>query len=156
MARNKITLNIEPKPKKKPRGKPFAKGNEFAFPKGQSGNPGGRPKGSGSKKISEAYTAILEQKIPEDVAEKLGLEGDVTWADAIAIQTAKNSVGLTAVINHTSVTELREVTEGKLPEKTEMSGAGGTPLTAPTFAVNFVKAKDGKPAPKEEQDAKNS
>ena len=29
--------------KKKPRGKPFEKGNETAFKPGQSGNPGGLP-----------------------------------------------------------------------------------------------------------------
>jgi hypothetical protein len=49
--------------KRAPRGRPFPKGHTFGnrFKKGQSGNPGGRPK---SAKLSEAYRALLE--LPPD------------------------------------------------------------------------------------------
>jgi Family of unknown function (DUF5681) len=49
-----------PKVKKRPRGKPFAKGNTLSLPyrfkPGQSGNPGGRPK---SKEINSASRDFL-------------------------------------------------------------------------------------------------
>src|SRR5688572_1222656 len=45
--------------KKKARGKPFAKGNEFAFKPGQSGNPAGRPK---VRTLSDTYRTCLAEK----------------------------------------------------------------------------------------------
>lgn len=49
--------------RKRPRGKPFAKGNSFAWKPGQSGNPSGRPK---VRTISEAYRKYLAEVDPED------------------------------------------------------------------------------------------
>jgi Family of unknown function (DUF5681) len=57
-------LSRGPKIKRKPRGKPFEKGNMFSlpyrFPKGVSGNPGGRPK---TKKINESARKQLAADI---------------------------------------------------------------------------------------------
>lgn len=162
---NKNIIDLRVKPQKgKPRGKPFPKGeaNVTAYKPGADwkGNAGGRPKGSGAKKISEAYNGALSQDIGEEYKIKLGLDKDApcSWADAIAIQTCRKAVdGDSSNVNFTAITELRETTEGKTPEKTELGGFGGTPLNAPTFSVNFVKPMhedgetlDGKPAEQSE------
>lgn len=111
----------------------------YQYKKGQSGNPSGRPKGTGTKKISEAYTAYLQQEIPDDDRLKLGLEPGTTWADAISIQIMRRSLGLVNSdgVCFTAVTELRETTEGKTPDKAEVSGKDGAPLTAPSIHVVF-------------------
>jgi hypothetical protein len=138
-----IRLKVEKAKKGKPRGNPD-KTAPFRFKPGQSGNPGGRPKGAGSKKISEAYSAALMSPVPAEVREKLGIdtEADCSWADLIAIQMVRKSVEVDgAKVNFSAVTELRETTEGKTADKQEVSGAGGVPLNVPTYQVNFVKPK---------------
>jgi hypothetical protein len=54
-----MAFQIKAKKKNRPRGRPFPKGHKIGhrFPKGTSGNPGGRPK---MKLMSEAYKAALE------------------------------------------------------------------------------------------------
>lgn len=87
------------KKKGKPRGKgkPFEPGNLYRFPKGVSGNPGGRP-----KLLSEAYRAWLAL-----IDEKTGL----THAELVA-----QSQGQRAIIAYdtTAAKELRQATEGDL------------------------------------------
>lgn len=84
--------------KAKPRGKPFPKGHKLGnrFPKGVSGNPGGRPK---FKILSEAYKVVLEhdnakpfkpQTNAEAIAEKMAAEarkGKVNAASELADRT---------------------------------------------------------------------
>jgi hypothetical protein len=55
------------------RGRPFEKGNAHAFKRGQSGNPGGRPK---STKLTEALLAKL--------GERASAISDMTFAEFIA------------------------------------------------------------------------
>jgi hypothetical protein len=120
------------------------------------GNATGRPKGSGSKLISQAYEAILHQEIPDWVKEKLEVDGKVTWSDLIGIQLVKKAAGLKSEINFNAITELREVTEGKLPDSHELTGKDGAPLQAPTFSipVEFVdpKKKDSELKQEDEDD----
>ena len=87
---------LEIRPKKRPRGKPFAKGNKHGprFPKGVSGNPGGRPKSATAAQACRAFLAAPATKAPfgknktnaEDIVEALGskaLLGDRGCAEAI-------------------------------------------------------------------------
>lgn len=84
---------------KKPRGRPFAKRNPYAFKPGQSGNPAGRPK---SITLSEAYRKALAQVCPEDP------EGR-TFAEVIAARLVAEA----AAGEVSSAREIADRTEGK-------------------------------------------
>jgi hypothetical protein len=97
----------------------FKKGNPYGFKKGQSGNPSGRPKGSGTKVVSEAYRIQLGRSVPASVARALGFDGSITWAEAMAcgmIQAASRGEASAAK-------EVREVTEGRLPETSNINAS---------------------------------
>jgi hypothetical protein len=142
MPRKNIVINLDRK-----KGK--ARGDQGANPafvarirkKGDPPIPGcGRPKGAvGAKKISEAYARHLEDKVPEDIATDLDIPLNSTWADAIAYQQLRQAIVRPAndVVNQEAVTELREVTEGKLADKSEFSGRDGVPLPSQLPPVNF-------------------
>jgi hypothetical protein len=108
----------------------------------------------GKGKISEAMSAMLTEKIPEHMKTFLGIDDvpDATWADAISYQTVKRAVGLIDgdKICFTAITELRETTEGKTPEKSEVAGAGGAPLATTPININFIKPKNKESIPNEE------
>lgn len=143
---------ISDKPPKNPKMVAAGKRNKNAaealkpyhFKKGQSGNPSGRPKGStghGTKLISEAYHAYLQKQIPEEDCLKLGIDpaDNLTWADMIAVRTMQRSIGIVGSdkVCFDAIQELREVTEGKIPEKAEVTGKDGAALSAPP-QVNIV------------------
>lgn|SRR5574342_643212 len=68
-AKGKVVTTL-PKRKGKPRGKAFAPGNIWRFPKGISSNPGGRP-----KKLGESLAILLAREDPKTgklIAELLG------------------------------------------------------------------------------------
>jgi hypothetical protein len=93
------------KPKRAPRGKPFAKGNIWRFPPGESPNPGGRP-----KVLVQAYLEVLGYVDVDDmertqalaIAETMcqrALAGDVAAAREIRLATEgqRLSVDLTVL-----------------------------------------------------------
>lgn len=122
--REDITVNVDmtpdpPKAPCKPRGKAFEKGNPWAWKPGQGGG-GGKRKGTGIAVISKAYTAQLTSKVPVEVAEALGFDTEhlPTWAEAMAA-----GVIARAVAHDTpAAKEVREVTEGRLPESLSVDG----------------------------------
>jgi hypothetical protein len=80
------------------------------FPKGRSGNPGGRPK----TPITDAYRRIAKKKFPGDK------EGR-TYAQLAAEGTFKAAIkGKTEAVK-----EIRESLEGKIPQATHVSGGVG-------------------------------
>ena len=100
--------------KGKPRGRPFPKGNPWAWKPGQSGNPAGR---TPLVRIGEAYSKILGIPIPDDPMER-------TYAEAIAQKVAE----LALKGNLFAVEEIADRTEGKPRQPVEHSGPDGGPI----------------------------
>jgi len=82
---------------------------------GQSGNPSGRPK---RKPLTDAYAAILDKKIPREVAARLKLLGQPTYAQVIAISLAKEAIKgkVNAAAELADRVEGRITTPGDSPE----------------------------------------
>lgn len=110
-----VLITAEAEPKKKPRGRPFQKGNKWTVKPGEVRNPKGGPKGS--KLISKAYNVLLSSKVPAKIAKEHGLT-NVTWAELIAMGMAKAAAGGETP----AAKEIREVTEGKLAETMNLTG----------------------------------
>lgn len=94
-ARTRARTEISAKPKRKATGRPFPKGHKWRWPKGVSGNPGGRP-----ATLSGAYKAWLELPYPKDPS--------MTNAQAIAV--AQGAWALDG--DATAAREIRQATEG--------------------------------------------
>jgi hypothetical protein len=101
------------------RGQPFKKGNPYTFKPGQSGNPTGI-QGRNITVISKAYVTMLSNKVPAAMARQLGFDPDhpVTWAEALAAGMLNRAV----THDTPAAKEIREVTEGKLPESLNLDG----------------------------------
>lgn len=110
----------------------------------------GSLKGNGKKLLSSAYRATLGNLVDTATREANGLPEGTTWADFIALQTVKRSVGIVGKDNicFTAITELRETVEGKTPEK--MVAAGGNSELAA-----LVQAINSPPAPEPEGEEEN-
>ena len=88
-------------------------------------------------KISDAYKARLNDEIPVPIAQLLSVSPRMTWAELIALQTLKKAVGVLEKdndISFTAITELRESTEGKTPERVAIGG-GNLELDALAKAI---------------------
>ena len=134
--RHVITIDLERKPKLKSRGGPgarrdtlFQPGNPYAFKTGQSGNPKGRPQGTGAKLIRQAYSVRLT-----DICTLPGLE-NVTWVEAIALGLCRAA----ARGDITAARELRETTEGRVQER--LNSAAGTDYDAGRSAKEMLLAQ---------------
>jgi hypothetical protein len=79
---------------------------------GQSGNPSGRPR---TKPISDRYAYIAEEKLPESVRKKLGLEAGATYGDALSLMQFRSALNG----NTGAAREIREAIEGKAAIHTE-------------------------------------
>jgi len=100
------------------------------WPKGVSGNPGGRPK---KKLITEAMERLAGEPVPREVLQRLRLPGlpadaKLTWADVIvrgiAISAAKGRAEACSVF--------ADRLEGKVPQA--VTGADGAPLIPATLS----------------------
>jgi hypothetical protein len=90
------------KEKAKSRGKPFEKGHQYAFKPGQSGNPGGLPKGT--PKVSVALMKLLRSD-PDEVFKPKSRAEQIAFALFQKAVTGDVSV----------IKELSDRTEGKSP-----------------------------------------
>lgn len=104
--------------KLKPRGRAFAKGNQWGFKKGQSGNPGGK------SRVLQRFGARIAEELVQPAPEALrrwyklpkgATKFDVMMAAAVA-QAMDGDL--------TAFVALRETCEGKLPNKNFNISAG--------------------------------
>ena len=100
------------KPKRRPRGNsPFVKGNTYGFKKGQSGNPGGKPKVF--VKFAAKVAEEMLQPVPKEIKAALGLPRGATMYDAMV-----RALLLQAANGDTmAFTTARESVEGKLAQR---------------------------------------
>lgn len=105
------------------------------WPKGVSGNPGGRPK---VKALSHAYRAHLEQVVPTDP------EGR-TYAEVIAAMLAKKAVeGDVAAAR-----ELADRTEGRAPQSVTLEKPEDPLLKKPRHELVYFAQTGFWPTPEE-------
>jgi hypothetical protein len=85
------------------------------WPKGTSGNPGGRPR---KRPVTERYEVFLEEPLPDDLRVKLHLKRGATYGDALA----KRQI-LAAILGKSPnfAREVREAIEGKSPQRLEIT-----------------------------------
>lgn len=152
MAETQAVIKIQkisfPKKKKaRGKGKPFEKGNQYAATKGEKRNPKGLNQwGNGATLISEAARQHLQRKVPKEIAELLGCNEGITFAEALSISASIHAING----NMVAVKELREITEGKTPETIYLSGGkdkDGETLpvaTTTTLMINFVDPPEKK------------
>ena len=138
---------LEPKRKLKPRGKPFAPGNQYRF---KPGKIGGRPPGSQDKalKLSQAYGDMLEQQVEK---------GSLTRAEAIAQRMAHIATTGKPGAAVIAAKELADRTEGKamqqvqvqqsIDEQTLLRLLDLAPLLHGPQAHINVKIEKSKPSP---------
>jgi hypothetical protein len=113
-----VIIGTGARPKLRPRGRPFKKGegHAFQFKPGQSGNPGGKPKIQ--QRMSAEYDAFLARAIPDEVALAVGLPPGSTWAEAIASAV----IARAACGDVSAAREVRDVTEGHVPPSVNQEG----------------------------------
>jgi hypothetical protein len=99
-------------------------------------------RGPNKNLLSKSYKAIMGIQLPEDLKQKLGLDDGCTYADAIGYQVVKRALGLVPDdrICFRAITELRETTEGKTPDKVIAAGTNAE-------LSNLARIMQGEPAP---------
>jgi hypothetical protein len=92
------------------------------WPKGTSGNPGGRKR----RVLSDRYAALMESVLPEELRKPLKLPAGALWGDAIALVSARTALrsSETGVAQRK---ELRESIEGKAAQRIEVHPFGDGP-----------------------------
>lgn len=92
------------------------------FKKGQSGNPGGRPK---KRPITDEYFALADRPIPEKLRKKLQPKFDVDLWEGITfcqVGALRRFLDSMAEGGYLASKEIRESIEGKAPERLEITG----------------------------------
>lgn len=139
-----LTPLLRPKAKKKPRGKPFAKGNRVGvatrFAKGTSPNPGGRPRSAEVSKASREWLAepvtlaeLVSNKLPRE------LEG-LTHAEVITFVRGLGALGGSLA----DAQELADRAEGRPGTRLAIENTND-PLSEIVRAMNNISEKIGPP-----------
>lgn len=127
VSRNKAARQrkVTAKPaKRKPRGKPFEKGNPYRWKPGESGNPSGNAE-------SLLVRAALIRHAQRDAADALDDVNDLTWLDRIAIAALKR-----AAENDAAFKEFADRVDGRPTQKNELTGKDGKELnTGPAVLI---------------------
>jgi hypothetical protein len=117
-----------------PRGNPQ---NLIPFKPGQSGNPSGRPK---RRPISDAYEAVADLPLPEDLRAKLKLPKGAKYRDAVALRQFQMAI---IKGNSPAAKEIREAIEGKATQRVELVGGED----APPIGITYELVEPPKPRP---------
>jgi hypothetical protein len=117
----------------------FEKGNKHAFKPGQSGNPGGLPKGT--PKVSIAYMNLLGMSPADRKKFK-----PATTAEEMALEQVKRALGGAEFETRDSINATEKIidrVEGKPVHKQEVTGANGQPLftPAPAFYEAWIQTQ---------------
>jgi hypothetical protein len=108
----------------------------YKFKPGESGNPGGRPK---KLAITDYVKEQLDKQIPEAMRAKLpalfvAIYGEnATFGEMLAFKL----VQMSAKGDMPAMKELLERVEGKVPQKTQLSGVDGAPIET-AITIKFV------------------
>lgn len=103
---------------------PFEKGHEFAWKKGQSGNPNGRPKGSTS--ITAEICKILEKKIVQTFPE---FAKDPKLAKKKAKEIIAEKMMLDALKGNTMMQmHIHNQVDGKAAQNVNLGGQEDNPI----------------------------
>lgn len=88
---------------------------------GESGNPSGRPK---RRPITDLYEKQLDQRLPEPLRLKLGLQEGATYGHALAFRQVQM-----AIMGETpAAREITDRIEGKSVARMEHGGPDGAPI----------------------------
>jgi len=86
-----------------------ARGSHSSSNRGQSGNPGGKPKIH--QRMSVECAARLQEPVPHEIAAELSMPPGSSWAEAVSIALMTRA----ATGDVSAAREVREATEGRLP-----------------------------------------
>jgi hypothetical protein len=106
----------------------------FRWPKGVTGNPGGRPK---KRPVSERYAIIAELPLPDSIRRKMGLPVGATYAHAGAL-----GIFLAAIKGRPGAArEIREAIEGKASQRIEVVREDCGPIR-PSLAETLERIRE--------------
>jgi hypothetical protein len=92
----KIAITVEAPTTKKRKGvvpkSAFKEGNPYAFKKGQSGNPSGRPSAATDRLLSKAFRVQLGARAKDEVTSALDLPRGSSWATCLAASAIRRAV----------------------------------------------------------------
>jgi hypothetical protein len=98
--------------------RPGRRENLKPWPKGVSGNPGGRPK---KTPVTAAYKELIGEQLPDDTRRALKLPNGATWAHALALGQMRSAVkGSTPAAK-----EITDRIEGRTPQPMELETPKG-------------------------------
>jgi hypothetical protein len=133
---------ITPKRKRPAPKNAFKPGNQYAFKRGHSGNPAGRPKDESRNAalVSNALRGQLGVTAPYQIAETLGLAPGASWAQCLGASLIRRAVA-GDIAAARLVLDATENTRATLGIATSPDGTA-----PPSLEVFLISPATGKPA----------